>query len=337
MQNKPMDVPYCGVNRRRIQKARPVIDTRNLLYLYNFIKRRYTIHLRKDVLKKDPPWTKDPVLRNYRFTNIRREHDRETRWVIDNIARNPELCYEDKLLNIILFRLYNKHETAELLSMPIKFQEFEEWDPEWYRSLFEAAVEEDKEIKFFTGAYNMGGTKRMMKQYLPKKDPKNSIPMRILWFIKNLIDCDFVSSIKDCRTQEEVCICISSCTGIGDFLGYQMFVDMTYIKDFPFSENEFTIAGPGCIRGLDYLFKDRGGMDYEECLFWLRNNLDGLFREELGKDWDPKKVFWDLPEEDRCFNVMSLENCFCELSKYIKAKEGTGRPKKRYREMLSDD
>jgi hypothetical protein len=27
---------------------------------------------------------------------------------------------------------------------------------------------------------------------------------------------------------------------------------------------------------------------------------------------------------------MSLENCFCELSKYIRAITGTGRPRKKY-------
>lgn len=333
MRNKPCDVMYCGVRKSVIHKAKPQINTRNLLYLYNFITRRYTIHLRKDVLRKEPPWTKDQVLREYRFTNVRREHDRETKWLIRNIAANDRLCYEDKLLNCVLFRLYNKHETAELLSMPIEFygKYNGEWDPEWYRSLFEAALVEDSKRVFFTGAFITGGLKRALKWYLPKDDPKNSMEMRMLWFMKTLIDQDAVGAIESCKNQEEVFTVLSGFNGAGDFLAYQMFVDMTYIKEFPFSENEFTIAGPGCRMGLDYLFENRDGMSYEECLFWLRDNLGGLFRDNLGKDWDPKKLFWDLPEEDRCLNVMSLENCFCELSKYIRAKAGTGRPRQKYR------
>lgn len=333
MRNKPCDVMYCGVRKTAIHKAKPQINTRNLLYLYNFITRRYTIHLRKDVLRKEPPWTKDKVLREYRFTNVRREHDRETRWLIRNIAANDRLCYEDKLLNCVLFRLYNKHETAELLSMPIEFygKYNGEWDPEWYRSLFEAALVEDSKRVFFNGAFITGGLKRALKLHLPKDDPKNSMEMRMLWFMKTLIDKDAVGAIKSCKNQEEVFTVLSGFNGVGDFLAYQMFVDMTYIKEFPFSENEFTVAGPGCVMGLNYLFEDRDGMSYEECLFWLRDNLGSLFRDKLGKDWDPKKLFWDLPEEDRCLNVMSLENCFCELSKYIRAKTGTGRPRKKYR------
>lgn len=333
MKNKPCDVMYCGVRKTAIHKAKPQINARNLLYLYNFITRRYTIHLRKDVLRKEPPWTKDKVLRELRFTNVRREHDRETRWLISNIAANDGLCYEDKLLNCVLFRLYNKHETAELLSMPIEFygKYNGEWDPEWYRSLFEAALVEDSKRVFFTGAFITGGLKRALKWYLPKDDPKNSMEMRMLWFMKTLIDKDAVGAIKSCKNQEEVFTVLSGFNGVGDFLAYQMFVDMTYIKEFPFSENEFTVAGPGCVMGLNYLFEDRDGMSYEECLFWLRDNLGSLFRDKLGKDWDPKRLFWDLPEEDRCLNVMSLENCFCELSKYIRAKAGTGRPRQKYR------
>lgn len=327
MKNKPADTPYCGVNKKRIKKAQPVLNERNLLYLYNFIKRRYVIHLRKDVLKKDPPWTTDQVLRDFRFTNIRREHDKESKWVIEHITSNPELSYEDKLLNVILFRLYNKHETAELISMPFKFSETPDWNPEWYRSLFEAALVEDPKRVFFTAAFHTVG----MKNTLKKVTGESYAPMRILKFIKILINEGLVDDIKACTNQQEVYQTLTDYNGIGRFLAYQFYVDMTYIAEFPFSENEFTVAGPGCVMGLNYLFEDRDGMSYEECLFWLRDNLDRLFVEELGKDWDAKRVFWDLPEEDRCFNVMSLENCFCELSKYIRAKDGTGRPRKRYK------
>lgn len=334
MKTKPKDILYCGVREAVIKAANPTIDNKRLLQLYRYITRRYRIHLRKDVYKLPPPWTKDPILQQFRFTNVRREHDRETRWLIEHIAANKELSYEDKLLNIILFRLYNRHETAELLSMPIPFSKYEGdggWNPEWYRSIFEAAQAVSPQVRFFTGAFNTGGLKRALKWYLPKDDPKKSMPMRMLWFMYHLIDEGITTKLESCMSQAEVFNTLRSYMGLGKFLSYQAFVDMTYIEEFPFSENEFTVAGPGCIKGLSYLFKDRDGMTYEECLFWLRNNLDRLFREVLKKPWCPKTLFEDLPVEDRCLSVMSLENCFCEFSKYIRAKEGTGRPRQRYR------
>lgn len=331
MKTKFYDVEYCGVREEKILTARPKLDRENLLHLYRFITERYNIHLLKDVDKKDPPWTEDEVLRNFRFTNVRREHDKETKWLIKNITSNPELCYEDKLLNCILFRLFNKHETAELISMPIKFSKNLVWNPEQYRDIFESWKNKHPHETLFTGAFNTGGLKRALKWYLPFPDPRNSVEMRVMWFMKYLMNEDIIGKIKACANQSKVCKELSSFMGIGYFLSYQIFVDMTYIKEFPFSENEFTIAGPGCRMGLQYLFKDADGMTYDECLFWLRNNIDRLFADRLGLPWNPDKLFRDLPEWDRHMNVMSLENCFCELSKYIRAKTGTGRPRKIYR------
>lgn len=332
MLTKPADILYCGVREDKIKSAQPIINDENLLHLYNFITRRYKIHLRKDVLKKPQPWTTDPVLLEFRFTNVRREHDRESKWLIKHITSNPKVTYEDKLLNCILFRLFNKHETSELINQPIHFSK--KYDPESYRAAFEETEARDPHYIFFTGAFITGGMKRALKWYLPKGTKEDSMPMRVMKFMEYLYADDVVGKIKACKSQKAVYDLLRGYLGIGDFLAYQMFVDMTYIEEFPFSENEFTAAGPGCKMGLNFLFIDRDGMSYEECLFWLRENLGSLFEEVLGKVWSPSKLFCDLPAHDRCLNVMSLENCFCELSKYIRAKTGTGRPRKKYKPTI---
>lgn len=325
MLNKPGDVLYCGVRSKKIAKANPVLNQKNLLRLYQFIKRRYLIHLRKDVRCFSPPWTADEVLQNFRFTNVRREHDRETKWLIDNVTSREDLPYHDKLLNVVLFRLFNKHETSELIGQPITFGK--SYDPECWRALFQAQDIVNPSTVYFTPAFNTGG----LKATLGRETGEKYIPMRVMKFLDILNKDYFAWSILRCNTQQEVFDLLVSYKGIGDFLAYQIFVDFTYIDEFPYSENEFTVAGPGCIMGLDYLFEDRDGMSYEECLFWLRDNIDNLFHGIRGDAWNPNKLFRDLPKHDRHMNVMSLENCFCELSKYIRAKEGTGRPRRRYK------
>lgn len=337
MLNKPKDVPFCGVRREKVLRAIPILDEENLQHLFDFITERYKIHTRKDVEKLPPPWTSNPVLSQYRFTNIRREHDKETKWLIKNITSNNHISYDDKLLNCILFRLYNKHETAELLDMPIKFSAFRTkrgpcWNPELYRKQFEAARKEDPKRVFFTGAFITGGLKRALKWYLPGDlEKKDSAEMRVMWFMKHLVDTGITYELKKSSTQQEAFQVLANLMGIGEFLAYQMFVDMTYIAEFPFSENEFTVAGPGCKRGIDYLFEDKDGMTYEECLFWMRDNLNRAFKSTIGKSIQFNKLMYDLKSDDRCFNVMSLENCMCELSKYIRAVTNTGRPRQMYK------
>lgn len=335
MKNKPKDIPYCGVREQKIGDF-PIENVNpNSLNIFLFlIKERYKIHIRKDIKGINPPYTKDPILRMFRFTNVRREHDKETKWVINNITSNSKLSYEDKLLNCILFRLFNKHETAELIGMPIQFSKG--YDPEEYRTVFESALEENPKRVFFTGVFHTVGMKIGMKKYLPEDYPDDIVAMRIMYFMQYLIDSGITHYLTPAHaeSQEDVCYVLQGYTGIGYFLAYQMFVDMTYIELFPFSENEYTIAGPGAKLGLKYLFYDRGGLTPEELIFWLRDNWKELNQYNIqcgGKHTaNPQILFSDLPEEDRVMNVMSLENCLCEFSKYYKVYTGQGRPRQKY-------
>lgn len=335
MKNKSRDTAYCGVDAKRIQTRQLNWNAQNMRRLHTFICERYKIHLRKDVYKLPAPWTEDPVLAEFRFTNIRREHDRETLWLINNITSNPRLSYENKLLNCFLFRLFNKHETAELIGMPIEFYDKEgnpQYKPEAYRTVFYKARWKDPKRVFFTNAFITGGLKRALKWYLPQDDPSNSMEMRVMHFMRHLIQEGLVQSIQsdNIKTPQDCFNLLRNFMGIGDFLAYQIFVDYTYIAEFPFSENEFVVAGPGCKAGLRCLFPDLRGLTYEEALFWLRDNLDHIFKK-LKLDWQPEELFVDLPEYDRCMNIMSLENCMCEISKYIRALDGTGRPRNKYK------
>lgn len=319
MRTKPRDVPYCGVSRKKIASAHPTINEENLAHLFGFIDERYRIHLRKDNRRLDPPWTDNPILREYRFTNVRREHDRETRWLIDNIVKHRKATYEDKLLNIILFRLFNKHETMELIKAPINFSKYK---PDRYRARLLSA---QPNFVYFTGAFITGGMKRALKWYLDVDE--DFMPMRVMYFMDFLNKSTLISDIKAAKTQKDVYDILLTYQGLGPFLAYQIFVDFTYIPEFPFSENEFTIAGPGCKRGLDNIFEDRDGLSYEEALFWLRDNIERLFKP-FG--WDAWGTMVDLQSHDRTLNVMSLENCMCEISKYIRAYNETGRPRVKY-------
>jgi hypothetical protein len=327
MENKPADVPYCGVRKDKIQKARPTLNEENFKHLYNFIVRRYMIHKRKDVKKLPPPWTKDPILQEFKFTNVRREHDRETRWVIDNIVNHPTLTYEEKLMNIILFRMYNKSATLEIFGGPIHFP-IKDFMFKYIEDKLKSKAYDDPKYAFFTNAFLTCGLKVALGNMEHTND--KFMPMRVIKFAKYLWEDGVIDKIKSARNQKEVFEAVKSYNGLGEFLSYQIFVDFTYIPEFPFSENEFTVSGPGCIKGLRYVFKDFDGLNYDEALFWLRDNWDRLMKER-GWKWEPDKLFSDLPPYDRHMNVMSLENCHCEISKYIRAVTGTGRPKNKYK------
>src|SRR5258706_15228485 len=50
-----------------------------------FVQERHNIYYKRFVKKEPKPWTKDRVLRDYFFTNVYRELDRGSLYLIDNI------------------------------------------------------------------------------------------------------------------------------------------------------------------------------------------------------------------------------------------------------------
>jgi hypothetical protein len=59
----------------------------NATPLLKFMKARHAIFLARRE-GANPPWTRDPILQTYKFTNVYRELDRVTVWV-DTFIRKP--------------------------------------------------------------------------------------------------------------------------------------------------------------------------------------------------------------------------------------------------------
>jgi len=366
MKTKPADVPYCGVRKEVIKKASPTFNEDILKYHHNYIFERHKIYKKKEIEKLPPSWTEDEIFQKYKFTNVRRELDRESKWLIRNISKNENLSFEEKILWSILFRAWNKSETFRILNFPEEFNilTFNEKDIDKIRNVVEEFSKANPKYVWYTSAFNMGGIKHTWRfpkiyEYKDGKTVKNLVKhngkemtvreafdkikdsekisefepnmvVRMLWLVKFARDdLNIANLVNEASSQKDAYEKLLLIPGFSEFLAYQVFVDFTYIEEFKFSENEFTVAGPGCQGGIDYMFKDKDGMTYEECIFWVRDYIEKEWKKR-GWETDLNKLFDHLPEYDRCLNVMMLENSFCELSKYTKAKKEMGRPRAKY-------
>lgn len=351
MINKERDTLYCGVRKSVIEGAKPKLNMENVAHFMEFTIERYRIHKRKDIKMDPAPWTSNQVLKEFRFTNVRREHDRQTKHLIETVSLNEKLSLEDKIVNSFMFRAWNNYDTFNDFDFPYPAKVI--YNPklkEQIRPEYERLNKLDPDRMWWSNAYNQGGTKSAwkfpdvdgyQKAYSESKarnytDWEEDIPLRPFHIGPWLKNQDIVKKLLKSKDQQECFNVIKEVRGFADFLAYQVFVDLTYIPEFPFSENEFVVAGPGCKRGLDLIFKDFDDMDYSEAMFWLRDNHTKIFNEatKLGMTdyrWNPYNLYNDLPKEDRFLSVMSIENCMCELSKYVKAVNGTGRPRNKYK------
>lgn len=352
MKNKPSDVPYCDVDETKIKMSRPKFNEANLKLLTEFIIERYSIHLKKDIELLPSPWSTNPVLSQVKFTNIRREMDRQTKEYIRVIAESGS-SWKTRFWNTVMFRMYNHINPWNEVFKGVFEVSRAGSDPQYLTSIRNGLIEMlDSGKPAFTNAFNCGGIKRSHAfpefQYkendrmgdtfkitfndgssgyynnATRLELKNKerfcdeyeqfIPMRFVRFITHEANVSRPSLHEEIITvdsQKEAYELITSIRGISRFLAYQIYVDLCYNFDFKFSENEFTVSGPGCDAGLDLLFDNKDGLSYSELIFWLRDNQTSL-------NIDFVNLMSDLPLEERKLSVMSIENCMCELGKYIK-------------------
>lgn len=359
MLNREKDVPYCGVRPEVIANASPTLDPDVLAHHYHWMKERHWIWYQKEVQELPAPWTEDPILKNHKFTNTRRENDRQSKYLINGICNNDRLSMADKIMNCILFRMFNKYDIFVILGGPWTLEEIREWDTESFRATLKQ-IDDDcgGDGKFFTNAFNTGGLKQSTA--FPEQEPnmkevrygghivtlrqgdkvqeldykiardiakadldatidgwERYMPLRILRYVKYMATqrMDIIENILTAEDQKAAYKALFEIRGFSNFLAYQVWVDLTYCPEYDFSENEFTISGPGCIKGVDHLFTDRDGMTHDECIFWLRDNQHEVYRK-FG--YEPEDFWVGCKPEDQCMNVMQLENSFCELGKYLR-------------------
>lgn len=370
MKDKALDVPYCGVREEKIKSAKPVLSPTHTRLSYEWMRDRYQIHVKKDVQRLPAPWTDNPILRQVKFCNVRREHDRQSLNLIKHIVEHPALSLADKMFNCVIFRMFNLWDPIDTLGGPWTIQEFSVIDLDKARTSLK--YHESNGGKVFTNAFNTGGLKQclafpemvvnnkeqrfggmMVKVYrvgqgimdemdykvakkLAEENPgeytiegwEPYMPMRVIRSLKAFVNKypNYFADLLELDSPQDVYQRMyDDIEGLGPFLAYQIWVDFTYMPGYPFSENHFTVAGPGCRAGIDLMFLNKDGMTHEECIFWLRDNQDAVY----GPLGYKRNEFWSAEEpEDRCMNVMQLENMFCELQKYTRCVEAIQQGKK---------
>jgi hypothetical protein len=96
---------------------------------------------------------------------------------------------------------------------------------------------------------------------------------------------------------------------MGDFMSYQTAIDINYSDLVNFSENEFTKAGPGALRGIKKVFTSTTGHSPEEVIMWMVEHQDEEFAR-LGY------TFTGL--FGRKLHAIDAQGLFCETDKYCR-------------------
>lgn len=260
--------------------------------------------LRQDVffkkLEGSPfPWTADPVINRHRFTNVYRATDRVSQYLIKNVIYNSDLPDSDEevLFRILLFKLFNKIETWELLTSRFGSLTLEDYDFKRYDNVLTAAMKAGNTI--YSAAYIMPSGKSFFGHLR-----KHSNHLKL---IELLIKNKTHLKLQEAKSMQQAFEILKQSPGFGDFLAYQFLIDINYSNIINFSESEFVVAGPGAKGGISKCFKDTGGLSNVEIIKLMTDRQEAEF-ERLGL---PFKNLWG-----RRLQLIDCQNIFCEVDKY---------------------
>lgn len=325
MEIKRNDKEYMGVNKQKVLNAKPKYnEERKQKYLHYINERENILKKRQQGLAY--PWTNEEILKNYSFTNNHRFRDRYTIYVLNNIIYDNNTSLADRIYKSILSRIYNCQGFCDLVN--ISNPNF--WDKEVVNDNVKKL--EDPEVRdgqIYTKAYRC----IQMKVCYKKLYPNNHHKSHGLLYVNDLRE-EYGDGIVDLFLSFNAKQCYewihNNVRGAGPFIAYQMFVDISYFKEIPFSDRMFAIAGPGCVDGLHDLYEDWDGLTAEELLWWHRNHLEEELKKAYGYGY--YKLFDNEPVENRYFDMQECENSFCEFQKYIRYSEDLKGKIRRYRE-----
>lgn len=143
----------------------------------------------------------------------------------------------------------------------------------------------------------------------------------------------FHARLRNSDSPVEAYETIHSENGFGNFLAYQILVDLLYPLHIcngrpilPFSHDDWASAGPGAQRGIQMLLGPKGRVQSLEVMRWLRANQHGEFTR-LGINFPYLR---HTTGECRAISLANIQNCLCEFHKYVKIRSGTGRGRRKF-------
>jgi hypothetical protein len=268
-----------------------------------FATARERERIRRRRLAGEPrPWTTDVIFNTYRFTNVHRENDKTTTWFRDNVRKH--LGGLAVVEATIAFRWFNLISTGEL----VKDLLLNGWDRD------EAFKRLKDKRPVVTGAYMM---------HSPYGFPKLEGMLHAIELARPRLPAMVA---RWGHSQEAAHQDLCSLDNMGSFSAGEVIWDLrwTDVLNLALDIPTWTIAGPGCARGLGYVMADSpatysyGSSSDQMTMLKVMQDLLVMSRDPAywPAEWEP----WELHE---------AEMWACEYAKYRSAQAG-GRLKRRF-------
>ncbi len=278
---------------------------------YTFMIKREELRLKK-ASGAPHPWTDDPILSAYKFTNVKRVHDRTTMELLKRLYE-PHLGrpLREKLLNAAIARYFGTWEFAEAVGWLTDFSP--RLEGRHVRELAAARMASGDRV--FTGAYVITNAGR--------KEPKEDVVVETLVSLWHSHE-NVTEAISYRNRWRDAIEALRELPGFGGsgFMAKEVMLDVILMNGFgttgPHDRNEWCPAGPGARRGINRLV----GRPTNQA---MHENLAVDLMLEL---FSERVTYW--PRSFVELELHDIQFQLCEYDKYERVRLGEGRPRSRY-------
>lgn len=267
---------------------------------WKFAAERQAVFFRK-LEGSPPPWTDDAVIARHKFTNAYRASDRVSQYLIRNVIYDGDPSVPEVFFRTILFKLFNKIETWELLKSHLGTVTWEGYSFDRFDGLLSGALA--AKTRIYSAAYIMPSGRTTFGH---RQKHQNHLKL-----LERMMEDEVPFQINGAATMRQAFETLRSYPTIGDFLAYQFATDLNYSEICDFSEMEFVVPGPGARDGIYKCFADLGGLSEPDIIRLVTDRQEyELERLEL-----TFRSLWG-----RRLQLIDCQNLFCEVSKYARVR-----------------
>lgn len=281
------------IMRRTAPKPTPVFDT-----FWRFACERQAVYLRR-VRGQRGPWTSDPIIAAYRFTNPFRAADRVSQFLIRHVIYASESDARDTICRVLLFKLFNKVETWSLLEAALGRITSFGFSVDRADHVLSAAMNGGTSI--YSGAYIMPSGPESIR-----REKKHRMHLELL---SSILRGGLAGRLAKATTMKAVYEGLREVPSFGPFLAYQFAIDLNYSPLFDHSEMEFVVPGPGARDGLRKCFSSLGDYSESDTIRWVTEQQDD---QPAGRGLKSPSLW------GRRLQLVDVQNLFCEIDKYAR-------------------
>lgn len=277
----------------RLPLATPVYDS----YWY-FASERLMVYYRR-LMGMEGPWTKDPVIGGYRFTNTYRAADRVSQYLIREVqygaGRSSDIS--EIFFRTMLFKLFNRIDTWESLENRLGAISWSDTSLEAIDAALDGQLR--KGCRIYSAAY-------IMPSPPFGKERKHSNHLALLYRMMSDRLAEKLARAQSFKAAYEHLL---DYPGLGPFLAFQYAIDLNYSSILAFDESEFVVPGPGALDGISKCFVDGHRLDPVALINLMVERQD----LEFSKRGLPFAGLFG-----RRLQPIDCQNIFCEISKYAR-------------------